>query len=112
MQAHNVLIRPLVTEKALSDANAGKYCFAVSRRATKTDIKHALKDAFNVTAVSIMTVSVTGKRKRVGTRRTEVKDAEWKKATVKLAKGQSINFFETGVEEKDKKKDKKKEKKK
>jgi large subunit ribosomal protein L23 len=99
MQSH-VIVRPLVTEKSMQDVTKGKYTFIVDRFATKPVIKQAIKDMFNVTVVSVATNVVKGKTKRVGTRRVEVKDASYKKATVTLKKGDKISLFEPGAEEK------------
>lgn len=100
----NVIVRPLVTEKSMSDVTKGKYTFVVDRFATKPVIKQAIKTMFNVTVVSVATNIVKGKSKRVGVRRQEVQSAAWKKATVTLKKGDKISLFEPGGAEEEKKK--------
>jgi len=100
MNTRSILIKPLVTEKSMSDVTLGKYTFEVASDASKTLIKQAVKTAFNVTVVSIATRVVKGKSKRVGTKRTEKTVSAWKKATVKLKKGEKISLFETGDEKK------------
>jgi large subunit ribosomal protein L23 len=98
-----VIVRPLVTEKSMQDVTKGKYTFIVDfivdRFATKPVIKQAVKDMFNVTVVSVATNIVKGRSKRVGTRRNEVPEAAYKKATVTLKKGEKISLFESGAEE-------------
>jgi len=100
----SVLVRPLVTEKSMADVAKGKYSFVVARRATKSEIKYAIKTQFNVTVATIATSVIKGKTQRVGIRRQEVDKPEWKKATVTLKKGEKIALFEPGGEEEKKKK--------
>jgi large subunit ribosomal protein L23 len=97
-QAH-IIVKPLVTEKSMTDVSKGKYTFMVALFATKSGIKHAIKEKFNVTVSSVATSVVKGKSQRVGTRRLEVAKSRWKKATVTLRKGEKIALFEPGTEE-------------
>ena len=98
MQSH-IIVRPLVTEKSMTDVSKGKYTFMVEKSATKSAIKHAVKNKFNVTVSSVATSVVKGKSQRIGTRRVEVTKSHWKKATVTLKKGDTIALFEPGGEE-------------
>jgi large subunit ribosomal protein L23 len=98
----DIIIRPLVTEKSMADVTKGKYSFVVAKFASKSAVKTAIKQMFNVTVTGVATNVVKGKSKRVGTRRIEVKNAEYKKATVTLKKGDKISLFEPGEEEKKK----------
>lgn len=100
MNTQSILIKPLVTEKSMNDVTLGKYTFAVANDASKTLIKKAISAAFNVNVVSIATRVVKGKTKRVGMKRTEKTVSAWKKATVKLKKGEKISLFEPGEEKK------------
>lgn len=106
MTITNVLVKPVITEKSIAEAEGGRYTFVVTRFATKTEIKDALKKVYNVNAASVATYVVKGKRKRTGKRRMEVADAVWKKAMVTLKKGETISFFETETKEDNKKKKK------
>ena len=120
MDARSTIIRPLVTEKSMSKVSGGRYSFAVSQYATKTDVKKAIESSFNVKVVSLSTSVVKGKSKRAGARRLEIADAVWKKAIVTVKKGDRIYLFESGSGEepseekkpKDTKKETKKEDKK
>lgn len=104
-----VIIKPIVTEKSMaSTGGPAKYTFAVDAQASKTDIKLAIKDAFNVSVVSISTTKIKGKRKRVGKRRIEEVETATKKAIVVLKKGEKISFESITEEEKPKKKKEKK----
>ena len=106
---NNIVIRPLITEKSMSDVSKGKYAFVVAKDASKSAIKAAVKAQFNVHVVSVATSVQKGKTQRVGIRRTEVGKSALKKATVTVKKGEKIGIFEPGGgEEKKEKKEKKK----
>ncbi|AFV12757.1 50S ribosomal protein L23 [Thermacetogenium phaeum DSM 12270] len=90
---HDVLIRPLVTEKAVNLAQEqNKYTFYVDKRANKIEIKKAVEDLFKVKVLSVNTINVKGKKKRVG--RYEGRTPERKKAIVTLRPGDKIDIFE------------------
>ena len=97
-----IIIKPLVTEKTMAEVNNGKYSFVVATDATKSVIKLAIKQMFNVTVTGVATNVVKGKTKRVGAKRQEVNRPVWKKATVTLKKGDKISLFEPGEEGKKK----------
>ena len=92
MDATQVLIRPVVSEKTYVLATAGKYTFRVHPDAHKTQIKQAVEELFDVKVLEVRTMSVKGKPKRrgytAGTRRS------WKKAVVQVAPGQTIPIFQ------------------
>ncbi len=91
--AHEILLRPLVTEKSMiARESANQFAFKVSVDASKLDIANAVEKAFEVKVVSVQTVNVMGKKKRRG--RLVGKRADWKKAIVRLAAGQTIKYFE------------------
>jgi large subunit ribosomal protein L23 len=95
LQAHAILLRPLITEKAQHLASAEhvkKYTFEVDLRANKLQIKDAVEVAFNVRVDAVNTATVRGKRKRYGRRESLM--PTWKKAIVTLAPGDTIEFFE------------------
>jgi large subunit ribosomal protein L23 len=91
MEARDILIKPLITEKSTELMAEGKYVFKVAKSANKIEIAKAVKDIFDVKVESVNTINVKGKTKRVG--RTVGKRADYKKAIVKLAAGESIEFF-------------------
>ncbi len=105
---HDVIVRPIITEKSMQGAGSGKYSFVVQRFATKDEIKKAMKAAFNVNVVTVSTSVIKGKRKRVGERRIEVRETNIKKATIILKQGEKISLFESGTEEEKETKKKKK----
>ena len=90
--ARDILVRPLITEKTRMFMQAGKYAFVVAKTANKIEIAKAVETVFNVKVLAVNTVNVMGKTKRMG--RHEGKRPDYKKAIVKLAPGERIEFFE------------------
>ena len=92
MDATQIIIRPIVSEKTYVLATAGKYTFRVHDDAHKTQIKQAIEELFDVRVVDVSTMSVKGKPKRrgysSGFRRS------WKKAVVQLREGDAIPIFQ------------------
>jgi large subunit ribosomal protein L23 len=92
MHYYEVLKRPVVTEKTTSQGEQGRYTFEVDLRANKHQVKEAVEKIFGVDVVSVNTIKMPGKRHRYGPHLS--RSRPWKKATVTLAEGQSIGFFE------------------
>jgi large subunit ribosomal protein L23 len=88
----DVLIRPLITEKTTAMMQDNKYTFIVPLQANKIEIRQAIEQIFKVKVLDVNTIRVLGKVKRMG--RTQGKRPDYKKAIVKLAPGQTIEFFE------------------
>ena len=87
----NVLVAPHVTEKsALAMQNSNQYAFRVRRDATKPDIKAAVELMFQVKVEAVNVVNESGKTRRFG--KTLGRTQDWKKAYVRLAPGQSIDY--------------------
>jgi len=82
MIAEEIIIRPVITEKSNDAMQEGKYTFEVNRKATKIEIAKAVEKLFEVKVLSVNTVSVKGKEKRVG--RYTGKTSDWKKAIVTI----------------------------
>lgn len=88
-----IIIKPLITEKStVQKEENNQIAFAVKRWANKIEIGQAVEQAFSVKVVSVRTMNMQGKKKRMG--KTLGKRADWKKAMVTLAPGQHIEFFE------------------
>ncbi len=92
LHTYQVIVRPLITEKATILAGDNKYAFEVDRRANKNQIRDAVQIAFSVHVVKVNTLNVHGKMRRFGRNYTRTRD--WKKAIVTLAEGDSIQLFE------------------
>lgn len=92
MDFTDILIEPVVTEKANELRDQNKYVFIVHPSATKTEIKEAVSKLFNVKVVNCRTINVMGKMKRL--RGKQGRTSSYKKAIVRLASGQAIQAFE------------------
>ena len=92
MEARDILVRPLITERTTQLMAEGKYVFVVAKAANKIEIAKAVAEIFKVKVAKVNTVNVLGKTKRMG--RTQGKRPDYKKAIVKLAPGETIEFFE------------------
>ena len=85
-----IIKAPVVTEKSEAAKQTGKYIFKVEPKANKIEIKDAIEKLFNVKVVSIRTINVKPKKRRVG-RYTGLTNRT-KKAIVTLAEGQTIDL--------------------
>jgi large subunit ribosomal protein L23 len=92
MDASQVIIRPVVSEKSYVLATADRYTFRVHADAHKTQIKQAVEQLFDVNVVEVRTLSVKSKPKRRGY--TSGRTRAWKKAIVQVRPGQSIPIFQ------------------
>ena len=90
-RAYQILLAPLVTEKSSRVAEEGNVVvFEVATTASKPEIRRAVESLFEVKVADVTTVNVNGKTKRFG--RSFGRRSDWKKAYVKLAEGQEIDF--------------------
>jgi len=98
MRCEDILIEPVLSEKAnmlreeTKNANYVKYVFKVAMSANKTQIKEAVRRLFDVNPIACTVMVVAGKPKRLRNRPGHT--SEWKKAIVKLPKGEKIGLFE------------------
>ena len=90
---HDVLIRPVISEKSVAQTERNNYTFAVARDANKFQIKDAVETQFKVDVLGVRVLTVKPKEKRRG-RRTPGMTAGWRKAVVTIAEGQKIELFE------------------
>jgi large subunit ribosomal protein L23 len=89
---HNILIRPVVTEKAIINKEGARtLCFEVARDANKIQVKKAVEKLFNVKVEEVRTSNFEGKLRRRG--RFAAYRSDWKKAYVKLVEGQKVPEF-------------------
>ena len=93
MEAREIIKEPVVTEKATElRSKDNKYVFIVDKRATKAQIKQAVEELFKVKVENVHTAIYRGKLRRMGVYSGYRPD--WKKAVVKLQKGQEIKMVE------------------
>ena len=87
----SVLLAPHVTEKtSLAQQNQNQYTFAIRRDATRTEVRGAVELMFNVKVIGVQVLNESGKTRRFG--RTVGRTQDTKKAYVRLAEGQTIDF--------------------
>ena len=92
MDAGQVIIKPIVSEKSYTLATVGKYTFRVHPDAHKTQIKQSIEELFDVTVVEVRTATVPSKPKRRGY--TSGRTRAWKKAVVQVLPGETIPIFQ------------------
>jgi large subunit ribosomal protein L23 len=93
VNVYDVIRRPLVTEKSnIGREEDNVVTFAVDPRANKHEIQRAVEGLFDVKVVAVRTMRMPRKSRRVG--KFMGRKPEWKKAIVRLAEGQTIEFFE------------------
>ena len=91
--AHDVIIKPIISEKTMDGIGDKKYTFQVQKDANKIEIKKAVEEIFGVKVDKVTTMNRLGKVKRMG--RNEGRRTSYKKAIVKLtADSKTIEFFE------------------
>ncbi len=98
MKAQDIIIRPVLTEKAYAGIANKVYTFKVNNSANKVQIKKAVEELFNVKVEKVNTVSVKGKEKTRNLKegRTVGKSSDYTKAIVTLTKdSKPIAFFES-----------------
>ena len=93
---HQVLRRPIISEKSTNAAESSwQVVFEVLTDATKNEIKTAVEGLFDVSVEGVQVINVRGKVKRFG--KTPGKRTNWKKAYVRLAEGDDIDFLGSGA---------------
>ena len=92
LESHQILLRPLVTEKGVHRASRNnQYAFEIHRDATKFDVKRAVEELFDVKVAKVRTQTRKGKMRRYKFRYGRTSD--WKKAIVQLQEDHRIDFF-------------------
>ncbi len=94
MEARDIIIRPVLTEKSYDGIENKRYVFVVAKTATKTAVRMAVEELFGVKVEKVNTVNCHGKLKRMG--RNEGYTSDYKKAIVQLTKdSKDIEFFKS-----------------
>jgi large subunit ribosomal protein L23 len=92
MDAGQVVLAPIVSEKSYAGTTVGKYTFRVHKDAHKTQIRQAIEQLFEVNVERVNVIKVQPKPKRRGAIKGQKQG--WKKAVVQLKAGQTIEFFQ------------------
>ena len=93
MISHDIIVRPIITEKSMLGTAEKKYTFEVAKTAGKIEIARAVEEFFKVKVKKVNTVNVRGQYRRQG--RSEGYTRSWKKAIVTLTEdSKTIEFFE------------------
>ncbi len=96
MKAHDIIIRPVLSEKTYAEFASKRYTFVVLKSADKTAIKNAIEEIFKVKVEKVNTINVRGKEKSMDRGRTHGFTPSYKKAVVTLTKdSKSIEFFDS-----------------
>ncbi|MDR3333016.1 MAG: 50S ribosomal protein L23 [Synergistaceae bacterium] len=90
--AHDIILRPIITEKSSRLMALNKYTFEVLPQANKIEIRKAVEEVFKVKVTSVHTIKVRSKPKKMG--RFSGRSRSWKKAIVTLLAGERIEFFD------------------
>jgi len=91
-----ILKKPLITEKASAlSEKAGKYTFLVSKKANKVEIKKAVEKMYGVNVEEVNTLIIASKPKNRNTKTRVIsgRKSSYKKAIVKIAQGEVIDFY-------------------
>lgn len=91
MDARDVIIRPIVSEKSYDLMAQNRYTFEVAKEAKKQQIAAAVSEIFGVTVTSVNTMNVSGKPRRL--RYNKGLSRSWKKAIVTLKDGDTIDLY-------------------
>lgn len=92
VDVHNILIKPLITEKISDMAILGKYAFKVATNANKIMVKKAVSTLYGVKVRDVKIINIRGKKVRYG--RQSGRRPDWRKAIVTLAPGEKIEIYE------------------
>jgi len=96
LQATQIILRPVISEKSMDQSTVNKYTFAVADDANKMQIKDAVEELFKVTVTNVNVLTTKRKEKSRNRRRGRQVGytSPWKKAVVTIKAGDSIEFFE------------------
>ena len=94
MNAHDIILAPVITERSMDGMQKNKFTFKVAKSANKIEIAKAAEEVFpGVVVTKVNTINVRGRLRRQG--RYEGRTPSWKKAIITLdPKGKSIEFFD------------------
>lgn len=92
-----LILRPLINEKSMSLAKTGLYTFEVAKDATKAQIERYVHGKFGVEVLKVLTVNIPSKKKLQRSRKGYFSQGGFRKAIVRVKKGQKIDLFEAAA---------------
>lgn len=92
MVAHDIILKPIITEESMVATQFKKYTFKVAKNANKSEIKKAVEEVFGVKVLKVNTINCKGHLRRYG--RFEGYTPAWKKAIVTIGEDDTIDFFD------------------
>ena len=95
---HDILLRPVISEKSVMETERNNYTFAVARDANKLQIKQAVEAEFKVNVLGVRVLTVKPKQKRRGRRQMGTVPG-WRKAVVTIAAGQKIELVRDDLDD-------------
>lgn len=97
---NRIVVKPIITEKSITLASKGVFVFAVAVFANKKQIAAEIHTLYGVHVEDVHTITMHGKTKRIGKRATVKEAVAWKKAMVRVKKGETIDAFDMKTDEK------------
>ena len=92
-KAYDIIKRPIITEQSMEQTEMKRYTFEVAKTANKIEVAKAIEEIFGVKVAKVNTISMKGKKRRMG--RFEGYTSDWKKAVVTLTEdSKTIEFFD------------------
>lgn len=94
MITQDTIVKAIITEQSMEKVKKGIFTFRVPIVVDKNVIRKEVETRFKVNVLNVKTITVKGKKRKVGKTRQEVAQSSWKKAMVQLKQGQKIDLFE------------------
>ncbi len=91
--------RPVISEKSLTLAARGWYTFRTKIESSKNEVASEIAKHYKVEVISVRTITMHGKVRKVGRKLSQVQKSNWKKALVQVKAGQKIDAFEVSAPE-------------
>jgi large subunit ribosomal protein L23 len=93
ISSQHIILKPIITEKALIEQSKGKYSFWVGKKSNKNQIEQAFEMVFGVKPLAVNTIIIKGKMKTDWKKRKPIKKSDQKKAIITVAKDQKIELL-------------------
>jgi len=94
MRLDRIIHKPIITEKTVDLTGGNMYVFKVDKKAGKSEISNAVSRLFDVDVLSVRTMIIPGKKRKIKGTFRFIRSPSWKKAEVQIKGGQKIDLFE------------------